>query len=740
MVQPNITNTSFTVAPNVLTELLGSNLTENLSIVFAEQIKNSFDAKATKVTIDLTKFDSDIITISDDGIGTEVDDIMETWFRAGTSVKTNDTKLLGGKGIGRFTLFALGNKIEVSTISNHVESSFTLSTEEINSAGNVNDIHIQVSTNNTKTKQGTTLKITNLIPEYLDSDEINEIKMDLQNLLLDNTNFNLEIKTPKSYRKNISLIKFDEGIKYSTIVSNFNLNWDDKDFILNHRAHIQIGTEKKDLNQDNVHDFDKGYQQIKNYIAEHKTELKQIGNLSLRLFHFYNPNNKLPLYEGSSISSTAIQNKFLSYSSGFNLYRNGFKIFGYGKNDWLELEKSSRNTGKKISNSRSVGQIILDPISANYLVEKTNREGLQTSKKSFKIFKNLIEKFINLINIERLAIISDDLLVKLYEESKTDKPTKDAKTPTAELHTVEKNVTKTNNLKKYNVSNSPTPIDTSAKNIHPKIALKKSKIKNTIFKCNVSYDLMEFVDLKKSFNMEGLPLSENDIIFLRTSDGKVYEKNLLQPQASPKTINIIVEDISGSISNTFTIKIEREFNSKRNDLFQLNNGKHFRLESDDDNDFFKTIMQQLNDLWVQDGQYDYVINAAIRSIADVEISSRLIPINNTSNSELKTEFIGSGFSAATNLINNIRKDQNKSLRKKISQKLGIDKKNIDNFFLKFNNFTAEQDFVSRLRSLHTGAHNPIDFNADKIISLANDIIAFLELCEGYIAVLQEPTD
>lgn len=107
--------------------LLGRELiTDRITAVF-ELVKNCFDANATEVTIELLNVknlgkESKII-ISDNGIGMSFPDIKNKWMVVGTnskrtslySAKPFNRKFVGEKGIGRFAVDKLGEKVIIRT-------------------------------------------------------------------------------------------------------------------------------------------------------------------------------------------------------------------------------------------------------------------------------------------------------------------------------------------------------------------------------------------------------------------------------------------------------------------------------------------------------------------------------------------------------------------------------------------------------------------------------------------------
>lgn len=107
--------------------LIGRELiTDRITALF-ELVKNCYDANAQNVHVDFKNVGpnkpSSEISISDDGIGMSFEDIRDKWMVIGTPSKRNSPyspdpfhrKCVGEKGIGRFAVDKLGDKLTIIT-------------------------------------------------------------------------------------------------------------------------------------------------------------------------------------------------------------------------------------------------------------------------------------------------------------------------------------------------------------------------------------------------------------------------------------------------------------------------------------------------------------------------------------------------------------------------------------------------------------------------------------------------
>src|ERR1041385_4177111 len=108
---------------------LGDQLIRNEKIALIELVKNAYDADAANVTVYMENVedpDNGFIVIEDDGYGMDAKIVENVWMEPGSDFKSRQFKRrelspkfkrlpIGEKGIGRFGVHKLGNKIEMTT-------------------------------------------------------------------------------------------------------------------------------------------------------------------------------------------------------------------------------------------------------------------------------------------------------------------------------------------------------------------------------------------------------------------------------------------------------------------------------------------------------------------------------------------------------------------------------------------------------------------------------------------------
>lgn len=119
---------------------LGLQMYSTLPPVIGELVSNAWDADATfvKITIPMTAInDQSEITVEDDGSGMSDQDIRNAYLVVGrdrrNKIEGGDVptpiyhrKVMGRKGIGKFSAFGVANEIEIESIKNNEISRFQM--------------------------------------------------------------------------------------------------------------------------------------------------------------------------------------------------------------------------------------------------------------------------------------------------------------------------------------------------------------------------------------------------------------------------------------------------------------------------------------------------------------------------------------------------------------------------------------------------------------------------------------
>lgn len=425
----------FTIKPRVLSHF-GDELIRNEIIALTELAKNSYDANAETCTVrfyfdkkDLSNYKPLQIVICDDGDGMSKEDIVNHWLTVGTDYKKQILSLkkqpkripLGEKGIGRFGVHKLGEKITVTTKKlGKKPISFEVDWKKLDKAKTFEDFSIPIVTENVSfdRDKGLTYVIENIKGDWT-RQKLRNIYRALTAL---NVEFSLDDCRLRDNKKRINkraerLISFvknkntsDQFIVSveqdgnSSVFANLKgfkeikgsacyecdiLISEDQiiDFQYNF---IPVGEIKEKFDGRTVKysqlrpeerllqrrlEFD-GKRSSKAKGAKPKLEAvylpsDTVGDVYVKLYAFEkNPSIKRAAGIGKDVDA------YLSENSGIRVYRDGMRVYDYGEKgtDWLGLS-STADIGNQLRNEHVVGYVFIDRRRSCGLIEKTNREG-----------------------------------------------------------------------------------------------------------------------------------------------------------------------------------------------------------------------------------------------------------------------------------------------------------------------------------------------------------------------------
>ncbi len=417
-------------------KIIGQELISNDVIALVELIKNSFDADAQKIELKLNNiFTSDgEIIIKDDGVGMTFDKIINVWLEPATpdkkSKKNNifsacfERRLLGEKGIGRFAVHRLGNKIELITRATtdcnntleSYESIVEIDWSEFTDEKYLDEIPVKVEKNtNPKifiNSSGTFIRISQITP-WKNKKSVKDAVIKIKSL-------ESPIK-PKQVKLHRTENKRDPGISLDISSNDEQLNKEISD--LKSLSDL-LGTafykfnaiidEKGEILYN--YSFDRlDYQDIKREVILKSDDLKN-KNVNWFEEHPINATNSPGAFEVNfsawDLDTAALKvggvsdyyRNVIRPNAGIRIYRDNFRVWPYGEpeDDWLNLDQSRLNAPKERSVSRNqvFGVIHISSIENSSLKDQSNREGLIFSE-HYEQFYNLVSAAISIFANER---------------------------------------------------------------------------------------------------------------------------------------------------------------------------------------------------------------------------------------------------------------------------------------------------------------------------------------------------
>lgn len=386
---------------------IGRDLIKDLPAALVELVKNSYDADSSYVKISYIKDEKELkIIVEDDGHGMTKDAVLNTWMVPSTDYKLKNKKSPGGrvyqgrKGIGRYAVSLLGNKLELITVKDGIETSAYFDWNEFNSDKKLSEIPITIKVHETTENSGTKLVIINENNNQL-VDEISEIdsqkvEKELSKLLsnvkkfkiiVDYKNFYSDDK--KNKHKEISQLEFNDAWHYKLsgkVDSDFNYELKYSNFYSKEETIFKGRFEEELLN----HSVSCGDISI-----DYRVYDKDPSGIEV-IMNFVNGN------QYSSLSKTEIKNMLID-KSGISIFRNDFRIRPYGDKgfDWLNLDsKRVQNPSMSIGSEQISGKIGIESEEVSGLKEKSARDGLYENS-NFHTLQRIADLCLNLLERER---------------------------------------------------------------------------------------------------------------------------------------------------------------------------------------------------------------------------------------------------------------------------------------------------------------------------------------------------
>ncbi len=412
-------NIRFSVDAGVI-DRLGSELVARQETAVSELVKNAYDADATKVNIKFENSDEigGTLYIEDNGTGMNREQLINGFMRISSSSKIHNPfsevykrKRSGQKGIGRFAVQRLGEKLTITTQTENDETALVLS---INWNEYANDLDLNAITNKIFSKQktkekGTILKIEGLKDKWSEA-SIKRVYKYIGDILQPFPLSEDELDSNEQLEEET----IDPGFKvfFSKLINGRLINIaDEKTMVYNHAVAVingwvdengfglySVESSKLEINDVNELSSDPDVENI---------PYKYLKKIKFRAYYFIYGSNLIPKMQETSIRRLA------RTQGGIRLYRNGFRVLPYGEvnNDWLGLDESvkRRSILPVHSNLNFFGFVELKDTENNFN-ETSSREGLIENEglielKNF-VYRSILSSVIKIAEVRNIKIVS----------------------------------------------------------------------------------------------------------------------------------------------------------------------------------------------------------------------------------------------------------------------------------------------------------------------------------------------
>lgn len=330
----------FTVDSALLREL-GERLVGKPHIALAELVKNSYDADASKVTIEFVP-EEDRIEVRDDGHGMNFDEFRDFWMRIGTPHKGTkrlskflERPMTGSKGVGRLAVQFLGEELMIKTVPRedsggwlkaHVNWADAISAGELTEAS----VNYSIKRSSPPFRQGTSI-IMNKLKHTWDGKSVQDLARELW-WLQPPFRYSPSVHNGAKYSFAIHFLSteerfegvFDEQLR--AILGIWNARLVGKNTNGNVTLSLEYAGESPKVYEYAIADFPHnrgGYKRKNNLIR---------GDFEIRIFHLI---HRQP--HGIRVGEAR---GYFRKHGGVHVYDGGFRLpyYGLAESDWLRIE------------------------------------------------------------------------------------------------------------------------------------------------------------------------------------------------------------------------------------------------------------------------------------------------------------------------------------------------------------------------------------------------------------------
>ncbi|MGC1709689.1 MAG: ATP-binding protein, partial [Nitrosotalea sp.] len=400
-------------------ELLGEQSVSNVIVAVAELVKNSYDADAKKVKVIFQKTDDKqlrLIIEEEEGDGMTLDDLKNKWMVIGTDDKVTEKfsnkgrRKVGEKGIGRFAIQRLGDKLEMIVKPRNTNDLFIVKIDwdKYRQPGTTFDQvenDLLVEKRNDLENSGTTIIIDKLRDNW-SKPEIELLSRELKSIVppsWQEDQFAIIVDAPHvgiyNTKLDSSLLQHAAYEIHCEYHENGTLDYN---MLLAKKEHGKNSVQQKDLDATEAQHIDLG-------------KLK-CGPMKFSFYYFplgpSGEDKKLAPY----VLKDNLLRRQLRANHGVKIFRDNFMVKPYGEpgNDWLGLNQmivTRRDTA--FSNNTVIGIVEINRDKNPLLLDTTTREGL-IKNEAFYDLKTLIMHCVRIL-IKRRSQDFGDKIPELYQ-------------------------------------------------------------------------------------------------------------------------------------------------------------------------------------------------------------------------------------------------------------------------------------------------------------------------------------
>ena len=378
-------------------QLLGDELIGSARLAIFELVKNAYDADASEaiVCLNLDTDEGQTITVSDDGEGMNLDVLQSVWLVPGNEHRQKQRQdqrrtpkhnrlPLGEKGLGRFAVHKLGNRISMVTRSrNSDECLVEINWNELIEQPFLDEAPVKIIVRHpevfTDEATGTRIEVREPRGDDWTRGEVRRLYNQITSICSPFKTFGsfkaiLEVPGYESWISDLPDVSeiLDRAIwKFSFTLDKGKFDWRyefrqvpglklDPKTVQKSGDLLKLPSQSGDDRMD------------KKVVADEST-MDGIGALSGEFYVYDRDKEILRRSTGDKLLKD-----YLDETGGVRVYRDGIRVYNYGEqgDDWLGLDLRRVNIPtRRISRNIILGAVHLTLEESSGLIEKTNREG-----------------------------------------------------------------------------------------------------------------------------------------------------------------------------------------------------------------------------------------------------------------------------------------------------------------------------------------------------------------------------
>lgn len=432
-------------------QLLGDELIGSPRLAVFELVKNAYDADATRaaVTLDLRAEHNPAITVEDDGEGMTLDLLKSVWLVPGHDHRRRQRERderscihhrlpLGEKGLGRFAVHKLGNRIRLTTRAQDSEECVVeIDWNELIEQPYLDEAPVTIRTRPpavfTGGHTGTRIEVGELRPPAWTRGEVRRLCNQITSIcspFQEQGDFQATLEVPGNEHWIEDLPDFSAIIdravwKFSFLLDGGTFDWS-YEFRGVQGFNLDSRTVTRDGDRLQLPTGSVRRRRGSSVIADEATT-DGIGPV---LGEFYVYDRDRPVLQ--RLGDTRLLTSYLDEYGGIRVYRDSMRVYNYGEqgDDWLGLDLRRVNVPtRRISRNIILGAVHLSLDQSSALVEKTNREGF-VENDALDRLRHVVLGALGALESERQT---DKQRMRRVTEQPSDPVTDGLETPIAEL-------------------------------------------------------------------------------------------------------------------------------------------------------------------------------------------------------------------------------------------------------------------------------------------------------------------